>query len=304
LSKKVFITGELGMTALYLDKLFSQNNSGYEIVWGASNREISHCTFNSVYGNGNELDICNYQALEYDISMTRPDIIVHLAGIVGTDLCNRMPEQAVKSNVWGSYNIAKLSVKYNCKLVYFSTTAIYDPNAYHLGKPIREDTSKLPQTHYGITKYAGELISKSTAAKNLLVIRPCFVYGGKNDYHSALSKAVKSLHSGKNFDIFLDQVKSKDYLYVVDEIAAIKMLIDQDRTGDYNISFGNPRPFGEYVNLVEKELSGKVNFTYYPETDYLHDHIVDNAKIKSIGWKPKISLLEGIELLASEDDQI
>ncbi len=291
--KKVLITGELGMTARILEKVLQED---YDVVWSANNRNLNWCNWKNVYGEGVELDICNQELMKHVIEdVCQPDIIIHSAGVVNTKLCEQMPEQAIKSNVEGSWDIANLANKNGCKLVYFSTTAIYDVNKYGYDNPITEDSQKSPSTLYGITKYAGELICKNVMRPDsLLIIRPCFMYGGKNDNHSSLSKAVKSAITGDIYDIYLDPMKYKDFIYVDDAVNAIKILLDGEYSGDYNISRGQPIAFKNYVDRVEKITGKKVHFKYFPKEDYLHDHIVNNTKIKKIGWSSKVILEEGI----------
>lgn len=296
--RKVFITGELGMTAMALEKALQDD---YELVWSANNRDNALCTFPSVYGQGNELDICKSRILSQLIKDREPDIIIHVAGMVDTKLCEQRPEQASKSNVYGSWVVANIAKKYNCKLVYFSTTAIYDTNKYSISYPIVEDSPKNPQTLYGITKYSGEMIcNRVMDAKDLLIVRPCFMFGGKIDHHSAVSKAVRSALFENEYDIFLDPDLLKDFMHVDDGVAAIKHLLYNNCYGDYNISRGGPIQFKEYVSMVE-EITGKnVKFTYFPEADYLHNHIVLNGKLRATGWKPKISIEDGIKMIIED----
>ncbi len=296
MKKRVFITGEAGMTAQALEKVLEKD---YDVVWGYNHRDKNVCSFRSIYNdNMYELDITDYATLEREIQKSIPDIIVHLGAIVGTDMCLRYPKLAIDSNIKGTYNIVKIAAEFDCKLVYFSTTAIYDINNYGRNNPITEDTSKKPKTLYGITKYSGELICNSVMnPEKLLIIRPCFVFGGKEDHHSALSKIVNAAKLDKQEIVLMNLNNYKDYLYLDDEIAAIKFLIDNDAEGDYNVSRGTPLKLYMYVGIISSILGKVPNVKYVPQKDYLHNHIVSNKKISSLGWFPRISIEEGIKSL-------
>ena len=59
------------------------------------------------------------------------------------------------------------------------TTVIYDTSKYQK-ESIVEDSDLNPTTFYGIQKLAGENIIR-THAKDWMVIRPLFAYGGVGD---------------------------------------------------------------------------------------------------------------------------
>ena len=290
--KKIFILGEAGCIAKYLDKILPEQ--GFEVVWGYTHRDITKCNFPSVWGRGDkELDVCDYMLLKDTIKILQPDVVINPAGCVDTWLCESMPEQAAKSNVFGSYNVAKICKELDTKLVYFSTTAIFDPSDYD-GKKITNDTRKNPKTIYGITKYAGEMATKSLIPK-AVILRPCFVYGGADDRHSAIARLINTCFTKETIDILLDGMIKKDYMRVEDLISAIRIILNLDVEGDFNISRGTPIPFKEVVSEIEKVTQLPTHFRLHPEEDYLKNHIVDNARIRSLGWSSQYTLHEGIE---------
>ncbi len=285
---KVFITGESGLIATALDLILEN------VVWGKTHRNDKYCTFNSTWNaDDTELDVTNYELLRKCIIERDPDVIVHTAGYVGTDICKKYPKEATLSNVYGSYNIANICNELNKKLIYFSTTAVYDPNDYS-GTLITEDTIKNPHTIYGITKYAGEMYCHNNV-NNCLIIRPCFIYGSKDDNHSAIAQLIRSKINNNKCDVLLNGNIRKDYLYIDDFISALKTIIHSNITGEINVSGGVYIKFNNIISLIQNTI-GNINYTLYPEQDYLGEHLVDNTKIKSFGWRPKISLEEGIQL--------
>lgn len=293
--KKIFITGENGCIAKYLDRLLPKDK--YDIVWGFSNKRDDICTFDTTWNEGKELDITNESILRDTLLERKPDIIINTAGIVDTVLCEKRPNDTIRSNIYGSYIVTKLCNEFNIKQVYFSTTAIYDPNDYD-GKMIVEDTLIDPKTIYGQTKYCGEIITSYLS--NPLVIRPCFIYGGIEDGHSGIARLIKSGILGTKETFLLDKNIRKDYMRIEDLVNAVTLLMDIDATGCYNISRGDPRYFGDIIEAVVKVTGLNIEYNIYPEMDYLKNHIVDNTKITRLGWRSIYSLEEGIKMSFEE----
>ena len=290
--KKIFITGEEGCIARYLDRLLPKNE--FKIVWGHSNKNNALVNFKSTWNKGLELDICDYDLLKNAIIESDPDIIIHTAGFVDTVLCESEPKNAFLSNGYGAFNVAKICKERNIKLLYFSTTAIFDPIDYH-GNMITNNTKITPKTIYGVTKYSGELICKSLL-DNLIVVRPCFVYGGIEDGHSSISRLIKSSILKQDIKILLSNEYKKDFMRIEDLISAIIILLNLDIVGDFNISLGQPKFFNEIVDILKTVTGITPIFDLVPEKDYMKSHIVDNSDIKEFGWIPKISLEEGVKL--------
>ena len=238
-------------------------------------------------------DIRDYRALREEISLhTNIDWLVHLAAIVSTISCDLAGRHTFDVNVKGTYNVAELCKELKIKLCYFSTTAIYKPGI----EPIIEESLKEPHTLYGFTKYLGELSAQHVfkdEPENLLVLRPCFAFGGNND-RSIGSLIIRSGLFDEPINVQLNPENLKDYMHIDNLAEAVEMLLTKNITGDYNISYGEPVEFGELVNKVER--MGLKPFIYYrPELDYMGNHVVDNTKLKSIiDWKPTITLEEGL----------
>lgn len=239
-------------------------------------------------------DVRDYETLRKEMEKHKDaDWVIHLAAIVSTLLCDTAGRHTFDVNVKGSYNVADLAKEFKIKMCYFSTTAIYKPGI----EPILEESEKKPHTLYGFTKYLGELVVQfmfKDELENLLVVRPCFAFGGLND-RSIGYLLVKSGLNNEPLNIQLDTENYKDYMFIDNLSDAIEKLVTKNISGEYNISYGKPIKFGELVKKVE--AMGLKPFIYYrPELDYLGNHVVDNSKLKSvIDWKPTITLESGLE---------
>jgi len=293
--KRVFFTGEQGNLATYLSDRFKKDPA-YEVVWDNVMHETVLCSRGTLFGY--ELDIKDEKAVGRALMLTKPDIIIHTAAVVGTERCSSYALDAYEVNVLGTYNILHRMLP-STKVVYFSTTATYRPRK----GPITEDSPRGPQTTYGKTKYLGEMLVRQMAV-NRLTLLPCFVFGGTRDYTvSAIARMARNFNTGNKHaePVNLSLDNKKDYIYISDFIEAAYQIIAKGATGEYNISGGRPMPFGDVLHEILGH--GTMNCQINPGLDYLGEHIVDNTKLRRAipKWKPIVSLAEGIDRVFNED---
>ena len=165
-------------------------------------------------------------------------------------------------------------------IVYTGTTVIYDTYKYQ-ETDILENSEIFPRTNYAIQKYAGEMLIRNNA-KEWLVTRPLFAYGGEGDMNSLIAKSLYGIKNGiENIDMFLNPEKIKDYMHVEDFCHNVVRLIDSDiRNEDFNITACNPYNTLEIVNLIEEVTGHSLEniVKWHPETDYLGNHRLSNKK--------------------------
>ena len=66
-------------------------------------------------------DICDFEVLERAVKNAENiDIIFHLAAIPGVDMCRKMPERAILTNVYGSYNVLEVAREHDLSLIHIS----------------------------------------------------------------------------------------------------------------------------------------------------------------------------------------
>lgn len=291
---KIGITGEKGFIAKNLAKeierlghtFVSLDNSDY--AKSCMNFTVSGevCVFNNTVENWSSL-----------IKNLNLDVIVHNAAVVGTDVVALNPDDSVMTNVLGTRKITEAANIANILNVYMGTTVIYDTFLYQ-EKNITEDSVIFPRTDYAVQKYAGEMFVRNNA-KNWLVTRPLFAYGGEGDMNSLIAKSLYGIkHKKSNIDMFLSPEKIKDYMHVEDFCRGVMMLVDSNvRNDHFNITAENPFNTLEIVNKIEEvsgqSLEGVVK--WHETTDYLGNHRLSCDKFKSaVGDLNARTLSEGI----------
>ena len=289
---RIGITGEKGFIATNLAKEIK--NQGHEFV---SLDKSGYATSMMLYTDSDEVCVYTNDAESWTslFKSLKLDCIVHNAAVVGTDVVALNPHHSISTNILGTQNIVEAANNCGMLVVYTGTTVIYDTYKYQ-ETDILENSDIFPRTNYAIQKYAGEMIVRNNA-KEWLVTRPLFAYGGEGDMNSLIAKSLFGIKNGiENIDMFLNPEKIKDYMHVGDFCYNVVRLIGSSvRNDDFNITADNPLTTLEIINLIE-EVSGQSLETvikWHPETDYLGNHRLSNKKFVDFMKYSKAKTLKG-----------
>ncbi len=284
---KFVVTGEAGSLASHL--IPALENQGHEQVKVKGSKVLV-----TPYSKVKEVDVTR----DFDL-WPNPNIVFHLAGLVSTPRCNEYPELTFRSNVESCYKLALRHIPGQL-FVYFGTTVMHDVNA---PRPFTEDSPIKALTTYGLTKWLGEeVLRQLIPTEDLLIVRPCFVYGGRFDHASVITQMIRAKLSGskETLNIPLDPKNMKDYLYIDDFIGGLLKLVEHRITGTFNIVKGTPEPFENVIGALE-ELDLLPKIRLFPELDYLGHHIVDGSRAKQvISFNPRNGLLNGMTAIKTE----
>ena len=284
--KKVFVTGESGVIPKYIIKNAAKFD--FEIV---NNKVNEFQTFQAFECREKEIDFTN-TLFEQAIKKYKPEIIIHSGAFVGTDYCQNKQLDCTISNVYGTKNIVDICNKYNIKLVYFSTTAIFDTNDYSVSKPITEKTKINPKTFYGITKYAGELIVKNECKTKNIIIRPVFGFSEfPHDLHSALTKVIYSSVYDLKLEVLLNKKISKSYIHAENIANCVLRILNNQLYGEiFNVgkNYNYAKNWFQMFDIIESfglKISDKIDFN--EKEDYLHWHNINNDKISDFWYEER-----------------
>jgi len=296
--RKLFITGESGMLATSIIKALEE--SGTERFEVMDNSDLAEYTNDFSYLNGKlvkskEVDVTDTDVLDkVALRLTEDDIIIHTAAYVNTDKCDDFSYEAVNSNIISTQNLINIASSVGCKMIYFSTTAVFNPDEYMKNNGEFNETAPIdPKTLYGLSKYSGELaVKQAMDFEKMMVIKPVFIYGDAPfDNSSMIRKITEKVYCSKNnipytlsplnkngkLDVLLDPSIEKDYMryeYFADMFLTILMM-DNGWGKDFIISKDKPMPFENYLYLIQEitqcnDLTEHINLI--PEGDYLARH--------------------------------
>ena len=299
---KIVITGGLGFIGSHLaDFLVKQNHKIILVTKGMSKKtNISHI---SKKVNIEKLDVTNFSKLGKFIEKTKPDVIIHLAGNTSHSASFEKPLSDIdinaKSTLFILEKIRDLNKK--CKFILGSTFIV-------VGKPkklpVNENSICNPTTIYGANRLLSEYYCKifhQVYGIDTCIFRITNSYGPREQTipkKNAVNFIIHSAFKDKEITIYEKGKFFRDLIYVSDVVSGINSILKKGKPGNlYWISSGKKTWFYDLAKSLRKTTDCKINFVsspIYTKKVDVGNFIVDNSKLKSLGWHPKISLEKGI----------
>lgn len=175
------------------------------------------------------LDICDKARIKDVFMMTKPELVFMPASLTNVDLCEQKKDLAWKINVEGAKDVAICCKRDHSFFIYYSTDYVFDGR---LG-PYAEGDQTHPINFYGETKLEAEII----VSKELcyyLIIRPCGIYGFKENGKNFAMQLIYKLQQGKQASAAVDQYYTP--VYVNDLSRYSIQLFENKKTGLYHIA--------------------------------------------------------------------
>lgn len=238
-----------------------------ETIWvtgckGFLGREIVKrlkATYNcTVVGTDKELMVTDPERIDAFAQDLRPDVVINCAGIsrAVTGLSNRI--HAYEVNALGARNVALAANNVGALMVQISTDDVFP---VRMAEPANEFDTPHPETPYGKSKRAGEVMVRDTTP-NHLIIRSSWVYsidGGQ------VKDALDAAAAGKTLVARTDQLASPTSIstYVDFLIKAI----NRKATGILHVTSRGMANRYEFLSHVLNTCGYDANTILVPESD-------------------------------------
>jgi len=303
---KAFVTGGAGFIGSHIvDKLMKEYDKNKNQVVVYDNLCTGQKSFLQEHiGKSNfqliEADVLDYQKLKE--SMKGSDFVFHLQANADVRGGIKNTKIDLEQNILATHNVLEAMRESNIKKLLFSSsgTVYGEPKKF----PTHE-TSELIQTSlYGASKASAESIIQAYCEYfeiNSWIFR--FVsFIGERYTHGVIFDFMKKLKENPSqLEILGDGTQRKSYLHVQDGVNAMFTAIKKakDKKNIFNVGHN------DYVNVVKVadlicDEMGLSNITYkftggdrgwVGDQPFVH---LDVTKLKTIGWKPTISIERGI----------
>lgn len=293
---KALILGSNGLVGSALVRKFKSNSLFDEVL--ASNR--------------NSLDLFDLESVKKAILEIQPDYIINAAAKVGGILANNTYRaNFILENLKININLLEGLIPFeNIKLINLGSSCIYPLDAPN---PIKEDyimTGELEKTNspYAMAKLTAIELGNSIKQQyghNIVNLMPTNLYGPNDNFSDKESHVIPGLmgrlhkakiENNKNFEVWGTGTPLREFLYVDDLADAISFIVENNINDELiNIGSNEEISIQNLVSILIKtvEFEGDVFFNdEYPDGN--PRKLLDSSKIFDYGWKPNISIQEGL----------
>ena len=123
--------------------------------------------------------------------------------------------------------------------------------------------------------------------------------GTNNPKKNAVNFIIYSAFKDKEITIYEKGKFFRDLIYISDVISGINKIIKKGKPGElYWIASGKKTWFYQLANMLKMETDCNIKYVKTPSYTKKVDvgnFYVNNSKLKKLGWKPKITVKEGIK---------
>lgn len=267
---------------------------------------------NIIKRNSKELDLTSQQAVNNFFEKEKPAFVFLAAGKVGGIQANiDYPADFIHVNLQIETNIIHSAWKNGVKKLLFIGCACMYPKV--CPQPMDEPyllSGKVEPTNesYSIAKIAGMMMCQSYYKQYGAKFINCIatnIYGPDDnmnvDSSHFLPAIIQKIHSAKinrqKEVILWGTGKPRRELLHVDDLAEALLFLMQnyDKPETINIGTGKDFSIKEIANIVKKIVGYQGDIVFDPsKPDGMLRKLLNSDRIYALGWRPKISLIEGI----------
>ena len=297
---KILVAGSNGMVGSAIVR--SLKSKGYE---------------NLICGTRSWVDFTKERETKAFFDYVRPDYVFLSAARCGGIFDNiNYPVNYLLDNLKIQNNIIENSYTYGIKkLMFFASSCIFPKSSL---QPIKEEyllTGELESTNepYSIAKIAGIKLCESYNKQyqtNFISVNPCNIYGTGDKFDPMKGHVMSSLiykvwkakkYGETEVECFGDGSPRREFMYVDDLADASINLMENYNSGELiNIGTGIDITIKELVEVICDVLCYNGNIVWdTSKPNGMLRKVLDVSKLNSLGWKPKVSIREGIQLVSN-----
>ena len=267
------------------------------------------------------VDICDRTKLVDIFEKHKPDSVMHLAAESHVDRSIESPEQFIKTNVLGTYNLLDVSLNYykelgnskksRFKFHHISTDEVFG-DIENIESFFTEDSNYDPSSPYSASKASSDHLVR---AWHRTFDLPAVITNCSNNYgpyhfpEKLIPHVILNAIEGKRLPIYGDGKQIRDWLYVEDHARALIKVIEEAEAGQtYNIGGNNEKTNLEVVETIcdileDLKIKKPKNLNKFKDLiEFIQDrpghdrrYAIDATKIsKDLNWVPKETFETGL----------
>ena len=240
------------------------------------------------------------------------DCVYHLAARVYVQESILYPVEYNDVNVGGTVSLMTAARDAGVKRVILASSgAVYGEQAE---QPARETAMVRPQTPYAVSKMAAEGYVQALGALNAIetvILRIFNAYGPGQAIPPSnppvIPKLLKQALTGGSLVIYGQGTQTRDFIYISDVVQA--MIAAATATGIngsiINVGSGRQVSINDLADVIEEVVGHSTHRLYSnAQSGGVYQLVADiSLARKKLGFKPKVELLKGLQLLLEQDPQ-
>lgn len=257
-------------------------------------------------------DVSQEQVLESLCLKYRPEVIIHLAGLVSVVQAQAEPDLNYLLNIQTTHTVAEAARVAGVRRVVFASSVAVYGDASQL--PVQEESTTQPISLYGSAKRISEQILEGHAKSfglETISLRFFNVYGPRQDprspYSGVMSIFAERYASGEAVKVFGYGTQTRDFISVYDVARALTCAVEADgiRSEICNVCTGKPVSLLDIIEQFQMLYPDhrEPEFTTSREGEILHSVGDPTEALVLLGFKAETSLEEGLSSLVSANRQ-
>ena len=299
--KRILITGSVGQIGSELAMSLREQYGNDNVIVGVNRTQPEGELKES--GPFETVNCVDIKQVDDIVKKYKVDTIIHLAAILSA-VAEAKPNLAWDVNITGLYNVLEVAREHKCAVFTPSSIGAFGPTTPLDDTP--QDTIQRPNTMYGVTKVAGELLCdyyyKRFGVDTRGVRYPGIISnvtlpgGGTTDYAVEIFyEAIKN----KKYTCYIAAGTFLDMMYMPDAIKAAIDLMEADPGKLKHRNAFNVTAMSFDPEIIAAEIKKHIpEFTWDYDVDPVRQAIAetwpnnmdDSAAKEEWGWKPAYEL--------------
>lgn len=284
---RILVTGANGFIGGWLCKELIKRHEVIGLTRGGTGYLKSH-------GIEDSVEILKGDLTELDTKI-EADYCIHLAGMTDANECINNPLKAIRENVEGTNNLARICKEHGVRgMILASSTKVYGETDRDIAD---EESATNPTNLYGMTKLYSEWIARGMG--NSIILRLANVYGPLDfNMERIIPNTIQNILGGRKPVIFGDGSTMRTMVNVKDVLPFFLLslgMLERGESGTFNVAAEGPFSIKEIIEKISRimEWKGGIEFRG-DEKQAASDKKVSIEKARRTGWEPKISIEKGL----------
>ena len=229
--------------------------------------------------------------------------VCHLGAIGDVYLAGEKPALAASVNAAGTANVCDAALAEGVqRVVVASTWEVYGKPRY---EPIDEEHPCEPDHPYNITKYAGELLARSSAklkGLNVVALRLGTAFGTRMRPNSVFRIFLRKALAGEPITIQGSGLQGRQFTHAADVARAFELALTNGEVGSaYNIVADRMVTIRELAELVSQLAPTQLTYGEPRPGDVPSALVSNEAAKRALGWAPSIDFEAGLREIYEEE---